>query len=153
MWVVESLKCQARLSWNKKKLREKPLTVQAAIRGFHVHKTIWELKEEETISCDYEENNPMTQIMIQSNKQKCIQLISATGYERKLQGKNKIMAVITVNVTTVVTWTTLLLLTLLLLTLLIVFFKKYHWNIYKKSPYFMLIPFSSKKFPRQRIFK
>ena len=47
--------------------------------------------------------------MIPSNKQKCIQLISATGYERKLQGENKIMAMITVNVTTVVTWTTLLL--------------------------------------------
>lgn len=57
--------------------------------------------------------------MIQSNKQKCFQLISATGYERKLQGENNIMAMITVNMTTVVTWTTLLL-------QLIVFFKKYH---------------------------
>ena len=37
---------------------EKVLTVQAAIRGYHVYKAIWKPMEAETLLSEYEENNP-----------------------------------------------------------------------------------------------
>lgn len=38
--------------------REKVLSVQAAVRGFHFYKSIWAPKKSEVLSCEHEENNP-----------------------------------------------------------------------------------------------
>ena len=37
--------------------KEKVLTVQTAVRGFHVYKASWQPKENEKLSCDHEEDN------------------------------------------------------------------------------------------------
>ena len=38
--------------------REKILSVQTAVRGFHFYKSIWAPKESDILSCEHEENNP-----------------------------------------------------------------------------------------------
>ena len=37
---------------------ERVLSLQAAVRGFHVYKAIWEPKGSEVLACSHEENNP-----------------------------------------------------------------------------------------------
>ena len=36
---------------------ERVLSLQAAVRGFHVYKAIWEPKDSEVLACSHEENN------------------------------------------------------------------------------------------------
>ena len=36
---------------------ERVLSVQAAVRGFHVYKNVWEPKESETLVCSHEREN------------------------------------------------------------------------------------------------
>ena len=37
---------------------ERVLSLQAAVRGFHVYKAIWEPKDSEVLAWSHEENNP-----------------------------------------------------------------------------------------------
>ena len=37
--------------------KENILTVQSAIRGFHVYESIWQPREAEKLMCEHEENN------------------------------------------------------------------------------------------------
>ena len=37
---------------------ERVLSLQAAVRGFHVYKAIWEPKDSEVLACSHEKNNP-----------------------------------------------------------------------------------------------
>ena len=37
---------------------ERVLSLQAAVRGFHVYKAIWESKDSEVLACSHKENNP-----------------------------------------------------------------------------------------------
>ena len=37
---------------------ERVLSLQDAVRGFHVYKAIWEQKDSEVLACSHEENNP-----------------------------------------------------------------------------------------------
>ena len=37
---------------------ERVLSLQAAVRGFHVDKAMWEPKDSEVLVCSHEENNP-----------------------------------------------------------------------------------------------
>ena len=34
------------------------MSLQAAVRGFHFYKAIWELKDSEVLACSHEKNNP-----------------------------------------------------------------------------------------------
>ena len=47
---------------------ERRLSLQASVRGFHVYKAIWELKDSEVLVCSCEENNPHDSFAIKTSQ-------------------------------------------------------------------------------------
>ena len=45
---------------------ERPLSLQAAVREFHVYKAIWEPNDSEVLTCSHEENNPHDPFVIKT---------------------------------------------------------------------------------------
>ena len=68
-------------------LKENILTVQSAVRGFHVCKVIWQPEEVEKIMFGHEENNDLFAIKAAGAKRKCqVQRFQVSGARCQVPG-------------------------------------------------------------------